>query len=433
MSEFQRIRSFGDIYGSNPGIYFDVPVRVTNPGGGLIYLGNAGGGPYSFLQYNPQGFIIDTGGKILHDRYGDFVPRKRFTSSGVYHNKVTWNAPLLPDYRVYRNDDDSYVLRVEILGNRPRVAIGGIPVAMFDDPGSASFAENQIMMPQLPGDERSTLCLEAFNYFNDVFPETLPIGEFLQGFSQLKDLLPKIEKSITKTISGGYLNEKFGWENLLTDLEALGGLFAHTMERMDYLRRTYGKPQRMGFSRPNCWEPDSLEPFSQVHRVYPPDNATGARVSLQNYRCDFRATCKIYQTLDYIDGFTGFLRVMTGELGLNNPVKTIWNMLPMSFVVDWFFNVSSQLDRLTRLNPAEGWNVFDVTHSLTYTAEYLVQPAGYDEVTYYWVFDSDATGSATRHQYMRYLGLSIDLDALEPDNLSPNELALFLALLHQLG
>jgi len=435
MTEYQRYRDTANIDGGNPLYFFDVPVRVTNASGGLIYLGNAGNGPYSYLQYNPSSVIIDTAGKELSERYGVFVPRKRFHGSGVYHDRVTWNVPLLPDYRVYFNSDDALFVRVEILGNRPRLRLGGIPVRMHDTLGSASFP-TQSLMPRLPNDERSRLCLEAFNYFNDVFPETLPVGEFVQGFTQLKDLMPKIEKSIAKTISGGYLNEKFGWENLLTDLEALGGLFDETISRMDYLRRTYGKPQRMGFSRPNCWTPDeSLDSFSEAYKVYPPDSAFGSRVILQSYQCDFRATCKIYQTLDYIDGFTGFLRVMAGQLGLNNPVKTVWNMLPMSFVVDWFFNVSAQLDNLTRLDPAEGWNVYDITHSLTYRAGYSVQPAGYDESVYYWVFDPgfNPLGTATRQLYHRFVGLSIDLDALNPDNLSPNELALLFALLHQLG
>lgn len=278
----------------------------------------------------------------------------------------------------------------------------------------------------------NALSEEAWNYFSDVLPQCLSFSEFTQGFLQLKDLCPTIGESITGTLTGGYLNKSFGWDNLLADLETLGGLFERTIARMDYFRRTYGIPQRLGFSRRIGWTPDSLNAaFGST--LYPKRFAinpvTGVSVELIEFRAIFRATTWITQTLDYMQDLVGFLRVMAGELGLNNPVKAIWNVIPLSFVVDWFFKIDTHLDGLTRISPPIGWNIDDVTQSVSYdftfklTQYSSMDPRGSNYPLKSWVVPVKV--------YERQPNLSYHWELLNPNDLSPTQLTLLAAMLHQ--
>jgi hypothetical protein len=276
---------------------------------------------------------------------------------------------------------------------------------------------------RVPSDLRSSLAEQAFNYFSDVFPTKLSLAEFIQGFTQLSSLLPKLESSITKTIGSGYLNKTFGWDNLLSDLDTISSGVDTIIARMDYLHRTFGIPTRLGFARGDVYTPN-FESF--VHHDYG-GVVNQTRIALHSYKVDFRATCWIYQHLDFIHDFVGFLRVMVGALGLNNPVKAFWNTVPLSFVVDWFFNISQHLDNLTRINPAMGWDVTNVTHSFTYSFEWEVSPVRYNGGVNLQSYIVPAT------VYERGIGLSFPWELLNPEELSPTQLTLLLAMLHQLG
>lgn len=263
---------------------------------------------------------------------------------------------------------------------------------------------------------------EAWNYFSEVLPEHLSFGEFVQGITQLKELIPEIGESITKTVSGGYLNKKFGWDNLLRDLETLSGVFESVFRRMDYFRRTYGIPTRLGFSRPiEWWKPFITESeISVAHKT---------RVELISVRTTFRATAWIIQELEYMTDLVGFLRILAGEFGLNNPVKLFWQTLPLSFVVDWFFRISLHLDNLTRLNPPVGWFVYDATQSVSSELVFQVSqvmrqaPTGTNPVV--------ASYLAPAKYYERLPNLTFRWDLLNPSGLSETQLTLLLAMLHQ--
>jgi hypothetical protein len=152
----------------------------------------------------------------------------------------------------------------------------------------------------------------------------------------------------------------------------------------------------------------------------------GTRLRLKSYRTDYRATATLYHQLGHLDDLYGLLRSGISAFGLNNPLKVIWVNLPFSFVVDWFFKVSTHLDRLAAVKPAELWDVSNVTHSTSITAVVEVyqdnsEANGVNPLVY--------LGDVTIHQYDRRVGLPIGLDVYTPSNLSPSQLTLLLAML----
>jgi hypothetical protein len=267
--------------------------------------------------------------------------------------------------------------------------------------------------------------LEAFNDFADAFPQELSFGEFAQGMFQLRQLMPKIEESIGKSFSGGFLNKTFGWDNLLSDLDILASLFSRISKRLEYLKDTYGILTRLSKYKPDLV--GNIAIGSTVDWTW--GNTITNRYTLLSYSLVYRAGAWLLQTLDYVDGVIGVLRALIGAFGLNNPVKAVWELLPFSFVVDWFFKISDHLDHLTRVQPTTGWRTFGPTCSVKQHAILKVQTK---HVTGTWNNPWHDNGYVSVFVYRRFDHLplkSIDLTPI--DELSPMQLALLLALLHQ--
>jgi hypothetical protein len=295
----------------------------------------------------------------------------------------------------------------------------------YNDSTHALYQDSRV-----PDSIKKDLAIEAFNYFSDAWPAELSTSEFTQGLTQTRQLLPAAEDSLLKSLAAAHLTKVFGWENVLSDLGTLSHILDDCKSRIDYLRKTYGIPTRLGFSRRNIYDlPHGLDHYTQYDPVGTGSPNWGSRAVLESFSVDFRATCWIQQTLDDLDGISAWIRVIAGRLGLDNPVKLFWQVLPFSFVVDWFTHVSTRLDHLTRVNPGTGWNVDRFTWSLRYNFSWRlsqVADKGLSSDREIQIVNVPVT------QYIRALGLPVDTGLLDLFNLSLHQ-QLLLAELGLLG
>jgi hypothetical protein len=278
-------------------------------------------------------------------------------------------------------------------------------------------------MPAFPSSLLSDLSEQAFNTFSDRFPAQISFTEFVGGLGELKDLIPKLERSFTKTGSSWVLNKKFGWDNLLSDLRALRTLCKTMSARISWLGKTYGVPTRLGFYKGNCYQ---ALPADDHYVDMTNGFGYGWRLVDDGYRADYRATCWLTQKLDHLNDITGLIRELTGALGLANPLKAAWVVLPGSFMVDWVFKVSQHLERLGKINPSEQWDTRDVCYSIHAVRRFKVYQDnrtrnGSNPLLY--------RGSVVCDEFKRGLGFPIGLDIYSPADLSPSQLTLLLALI----
>jgi len=398
------------------------------------FLSGAFNHTYHFDAYNSAGLYDSSYNFLSSDSFyykallmGDVngkSKRHKNLGAGVYPLSDIFH--MVTDFskvgRVVDFPAGEYVCRFDS-GNRCYLPISDFMLRKVVGSSDAVIPHWELRVPEA---FRNDLSEQAFIYFSDVFPQELSFSEFLQGAFQLADLIPQIGSSISKTISGGYLNKEFGWDNLLADLGTLGTLIDDTLARMEFFRITYGRPTRLGFAREIDWTPSLDTVFYTEKQAY---GVLGTDLLLHAYKAKYRATAWIFQILDHVDGLEGFLRVMTGMLGLDNPVKAFWNTIPLSFVVDWFFNTSQHLSGLLEANPAVGWDVNDVSHSITYDLEWQVR-----QIENYYHNPGIPVGESFpihQHVYERYTGLSYDLELVNPESLSGTQLTLLLAMLHQ--
>jgi len=265
---------------------------------------------------------------------------------------------------------------------------------------------------------------EAFNSFSDRFPAKISGAEFAQGLLELTALLPKLQATVSQSIASNYLNKKFGWDNLISDLRQFASLVGSIRERMEFLKRTYGKPTKLHFAKKDLIPRGT---YSYVDE-WSPARSWGVRLTLEDYFCDYNAGATLLQELSHIDDLIGWLRAIVISLGLNNLAESIWKTSRLSFVVDWVFNVSGSLHRLAAIQPAEKWDVYDVSSSIKLYGIFKVEQFNRD------VVDGPGNpdvflGYLTLTRYQRWAGLPLDLSLFTPSSMSPDQLVLLSAMM----
>jgi hypothetical protein len=202
----------------------------------------------------------------------------------------------------------------------------------------------------------SSLADDAFEALVPQVPQEVSIPNFLYELREIGDLIPKLDDSLSKTVSGGYLTYSFGWKPLVGDLQKLGRLMTTVSNRLDYLKKTYGRETRISFSR-------KIDTYDLNQAPFTPDPINGG-VGFVKLQGIYRAGGYLYHRLEGLDGLNGMLRGCAAALGLNNPLGVLWEAIPYSFVADWFGRTQSLLSQQA-LQPFVGtWDLRRMSHSV---------------------------------------------------------------------
>lgn len=136
-------------------------------------------------------------------------------------------------------------------------------------------------------------------------------------------------KKLASTVAGNWLGLKYGWLPLLSDIH--GAVQAlDSRDRTEWMVTVKGKASSIG----------------EDHRDYgTTGNANACYANSKVWKgCFVR-----------IDATPSNSAVATAaSLGLTNPAQLAWELLPYSFVVDWFLPVG---DYLTQLDSCAGWDI----------------------------------------------------------------------------
>lgn len=129
-----------------------------------------------------------------------------------------------------------------------------------------------------------------------------------------------------------WLSVQFGWMQLLSDIRDLNNVFKNIQELSD-LPRVSG----FGFSK---FEKTTTDSFTDVFSL--------GRVSTGYFRGGTRTnyhSIKGYAKADYAIGDLDWF--LLNAFGLANPAEIAWDLMPYSFVLDWFVPISNSLSALS--------------------------------------------------------------------------------------
>lgn len=261
---------------------------------------------------------------------------------------------------------------------------------------------------------------EAYTAFQAQIPTTVSLANFLYELKDIKGLIPKFERSITRTASSNFLGYQFGVKPFIGDIQKIWAMSEAITKRIKFLRDNRNKPVKLHFSRNipamgDSWEIDLPYIGSVEGPTY--------RVKRASYLGTFRITGELLQDLDIPDTRIGTAKAFAAAAGFNNPAAIVWEAIPYSFVVDWFFHVSSLIDTLS-IQPFGGeWKVSKVGYSVSDEFRYLVYLNANSTLRY--------VGTLSVERFVRKPGFPMSSLLLTDGSLSPTQQVLALALLEQ--
>lgn len=298
--------------------------------------------------------------------------------------------------------------------------------------------------PWIPNVSAATLSnwsIEAFDKFQTQVPAEMSLGNSLMELKQIKGLIPSIDrKSLSKTVSGNFLGFEFGVKPMISDIKAILALSDTVDKRIQHLKAMNGRSSDLTFRRDEAHE----EPYSffisnnnQSLNDFTDCEGPGWKViqglvfRRERYSYTFRVGGKLFQDLQGLDDANAKLKGLVAASGFNRPGTIIWNAIPYSFVVDWFFSIGKLIDSLA-IQPFGGtYNVSDVMWSLKSDAHYTVWSQFTSGAGGAFTAPVQLIGTARVKIFERYTGFPAYNVFLTDGGLTPMQQVLGLAMLNQ--
>lgn len=172
----------------------------------------------------------------------------------------------------------------------------------------------------------TTQIAESFNLAIDIWEA-----------GDLKKIIPEF-RHVLQVLGDLLLSWNFAVKPTFQDMQKLlGPAFTQTRDRIDFLRRNNGK--RVKSSRQGNFmldEKDYPAPYRVVESSRP-----GLFLEWRPYvvSCTYNLYATAELKLSGLDNLTNVVDAYAAAFGLLNPIKTIWEHVPYSFILDWFVNL----------------------------------------------------------------------------------------------
>lgn len=260
------------------------------------------------LPVNPHTVSII---EVLDDRYCKYSVNP---STGEHTLELTtysqrYFVPGYEDYTPYQNIAHNKALQRLI--SKANVGI------------QANFAQNLAQLGQIT----SLVAGNAMKIRQSL--RQLKRGNFSGAVSALQSgpggpNIPVSGLSTSKSLASNWLQLQYGWKPLLKDIENLSTVFGNLTSAGRQVHRVTGSGSAM----------------NELTVAYPPGDQSIGLSNTGKTTHISRHTVKLGVSYVIDDDATAFF----AQLGFTNPINLAWEVLPFSFVVDWFLPIGSFLE-----------------------------------------------------------------------------------------
>lgn len=223
------------------------------------------------------------------------------------------------------------------------------------------------------------------------------VSNFLYEMRELTSLFKWWDRgrSFFKNLSGGTLNYSFGLLPFIGDVQRLYKGMRTFDERLRRLKEGAGRLQVRHYTEtldgPCKTSEDALITHTNEGTSWPVDFRRSHNASLVTLTCTMKYT---YQ-LPELDQEATRIRAFLDTIGAQLDLYTVWEAIPYSFVVDWFFNVGSYLKQFrTRWIPVTvyikslgvsgkwvcSWKLYEKRYRDTPLSRWVLRGEGEDKV-----------------------------------------------------
>jgi hypothetical protein len=315
------------------------------------------------------------------------------------------------------------------LADEGKVLFEGIFLPLYPDKDFSWYP----WVPIVSSATLSDWAVEAFNSFHDQIPAEVSIPNFLWELREMKSMIPSFKSTLDKNASNNFLAFEFGVKPFIKDIQDILKLSESVDKRIKHLIAYNKQTSHKTFARTTLFEEPYTWYWSMFDAIANRETPTAVDLEFRrlNAKVQFRCGAKLYQDLSDLQGAMAQMKALAAGGGFNKPARVIWNAIPYSFVVDWFFHVGKLLDSLS-VQPFGGtYEITNIMHSLTSEALYEVTQVHRNGTTADNDFNHFKLGVVHAKSYVRKSGLPLQSLFFTDGALSPKQLALSAAMLNQ--
>lgn len=270
----------------------------------------------------------------------------------------------------------------------------------------------------------------AFNKFHDQIPTSVSLANSLYELKDIKGLIPSVTKgSLSKTAANNLLGFEFGVLPMVSDIKAIVEMSDKVEKRIKHLISVNGRTTSLSFDR-ELVQDEPFEFFRSIDSLGTSLGSDGILFKRQSVRTKLHIGGKLSQDLRDLADANAKLKGLIASGGFNHPARVVWNAIPYSFVVDWFFHVGKLMDTLM-VQPFGGdYEVSDVWYSVKSDVTYIAIAHNNSEDTYP-ILGNPVIGTVHVSVYDRLPGFPVSSLFLTDGILSPTQQVLALAMLEQ--
>jgi len=224
-----------------------------------------------------------------------------------------------------------------------------------DTPGNFIVANKWYTQQQL-NPNTAHLALPALSAFDAaaflarVNPNAGQIGipENIKDFKDLPKLIQLGGNTILKKGAGAYLNYQFGWKPLISDIKKLMNFTGRVNKKINELHALY---ENGGLHRRRTLDNDSVSAQSSYTATGVSVTTINLKLSTVTRRQRWATTRFVPTTLPPKDESDYRRRAVQIVLGMDLSPSTAWQLMPWSWLIDWFSNVGDYLVQFNNTCP----------------------------------------------------------------------------------
>lgn len=294
------------------------------------------------------------------------------------------------------------------------------------NPPKFSFEAFSEIIPPLSSEVVGMLCARALKQALEQIPEVVKLPVLLKEMQEsIESILPSLEL-LKQKWSSLYLQGEFGVKPFLNDLKKIFGPFQRVFDRLLHLIRTLDKEYTVRRRWVLEEEVDPLPLVSFLDTRFPSETDTYVEMEAVKFTRTLYLTLVVKNNLKGLEESGAFFKVFMHSLGMDNLYANLWEAQPFSWLVDWFVDIGSLLDSLSK-------NVFEGSldlragyHTVKTEIDYLMIQKSYSDY-----IRADGLGELKVIHYDRRVGFPLTADDLFNLALDGHQSAIVGALIDQ--
>lgn len=165
------------------------------------------------------------------------------------------------------------------------------------------------------------------------------VPSLLSGFRALRRKRKQIGKQTAKDLASSHLAYSFGLAPLIRDIGSFLDIRGAVRKRIKELERRSGHTVRISARTP-------VQSKISTSSYTPYSGGGGIHTAITTWESEVQGVVSARVSGIFVDDLSTRIQLVSSALGITSPLTAAWELIPFSFVIDWFIPVGNAFQAL---------------------------------------------------------------------------------------